>query len=136
MTAAGSPSTEQGYVTRSRAGSQDLEGNYPILTFGKFNAPIGFELLDAPDMYQYSHSLVFSRGLPTNLTGAMLAMDLGGRPVLRSTSTVDGSGTMTPPSTPMTSTTLPYRAEMESASSQVAAVSGYDYFNYSSRTVS
>ncbi|MYH19723.1 MAG: outer membrane beta-barrel protein, partial [Gemmatimonadetes bacterium] len=41
-------------------------------------APIGFELLDAPDMYQYSHSLVFSRGLPTNLTGAMLAINLSG----------------------------------------------------------
>ena len=53
------------------------KGNYPTLTFGKFNAPIGFELLDAPDMYQYSHSPIFSNGLPTNLTGAMLAMDLG-----------------------------------------------------------
>ena len=67
---------EQGYVTLDLGLGRD-EGNYPILTFGKFNAPIGFELLDAPDMYQYSHSLVFSRGLPTNLTGAMLAMDLG-----------------------------------------------------------
>lgn len=42
-------------------------------TFGKFNAPMGFELLDAPDMYQYSHALVFDYGLPTNLTGAMAA---------------------------------------------------------------
>jgi len=41
------------------------------LTFGKFNAPIGFELLDAPDMYQFSHALVFDHGLPTNLTGLM-----------------------------------------------------------------
>jgi len=41
------------------------------LTFGKFNAPIGFELLDAPDMYQYSHAMVFDYGLPTNLTGFM-----------------------------------------------------------------
>ena len=68
---------EQGYVTLD-LGLGRREGNYPTLTFGKFNAPIGFELLDAPDMYQYSHSLVFSNGLPTNLTGAMLAMDLGG----------------------------------------------------------
>lgn len=47
----------------------------PKLTFtlGKFNAPIGFELLDAPDMYQFSHGLVFTYGLPTNLTGAMFA---------------------------------------------------------------
>lgn len=48
----------------------------PRLTFtlGRFNAPIGFELLDAPDMYQYSHALVFTYGLPSNLTGAMLAL--------------------------------------------------------------
>ncbi|MDE2848888.1 MAG: outer membrane beta-barrel protein [Gemmatimonadota bacterium] len=68
---------EQGYVTLD-LGLGRGEGNYPTLTFGKFNAPIGFELLDAPDMYQYSHSLVFNIGLPTNLSGAMLSMDLGG----------------------------------------------------------
>lgn len=59
---------EQGYVT--------FHPSYlgPVnLTFGKFNAPIGFELLDAPDMYQYSHALVFNYGLPTNLTGAMFS---------------------------------------------------------------
>ena len=68
---------EQGYVTLD-LGLGRGEGNYPTLTFGKFNAPIGFELLDAPDMYQFSHALVFDLGLPTNLTGAMLSMDLGG----------------------------------------------------------
>ena len=68
---------EQGYVTLD-LGMGRTDGNYPTLTFGKFNAPIGFELLDAPDMYQYSHALVFDMGLPTNLTGAMLSMDLGG----------------------------------------------------------
>lgn len=45
-------------------------------TFGWFNAPIGFELLDAPDMYQYSHSLVFDNALPTNLSGVSYARDL------------------------------------------------------------
>jgi hypothetical protein len=57
----------------------------PALTFtlGKFNAPIGFELLDAPDMFQYSHALVFTYGLPVNLTGAMLAGALGERLDLR-----------------------------------------------------
>jgi len=49
------------------------------VTFGKFNAPIGFELLDAPDMYQFSHALVFDFGLPTNLTGAMVSRPLGER---------------------------------------------------------
>ncbi|GIX46510.1 MAG: hypothetical protein KatS3mg131_0721 [Candidatus Tectimicrobiota bacterium] len=42
--------------------------------FGKFNAPIGWELLDPVDMYQFSHALVFNFGLPTNLTGALLAL--------------------------------------------------------------
>lgn len=51
-------------------------GGYTF-TFGKFNAPIGFELLDAPDMYQFSHALVFDYGLPTNLTGFSVACDLG-----------------------------------------------------------
>ena len=46
-------------------------------TFGKFNAPIGFELLDPVDMYQFSHALVFDYGLPTNLTGASASKDLG-----------------------------------------------------------
>jgi hypothetical protein len=46
-------------------------------TLGKFNAPIGFEMLDAPDMYQFSHSLVFDFGLPTNLTGFSVSKDLG-----------------------------------------------------------
>ena len=46
-------------------------------TFGQFNAPMGFELLDAPDMFQYSHALVFDYALPTNLTGIMLARELG-----------------------------------------------------------
>ena len=60
---------EQGYVTYSKSGFD--------LTFGKFNAPIGFELLDPVDMYQYSHALVFDYGLPTNLTGMMGAYGFG-----------------------------------------------------------
>lgn len=62
---------EQGYInyTPSFLGSFSL-------TFGKFNAPIGFELLDAPDMYQFSHALVFDNGLPTNLSGAMISGEL------------------------------------------------------------
>jgi hypothetical protein len=61
---------EQGYMTYVCPGGWDF-------TFGKFNAPIGFELLDAPDMYQFSHALVFDYGLPTNLTGLSLARDFG-----------------------------------------------------------
>jgi hypothetical protein len=47
------------------------------LSLGKFNAPIGVESLDPTDMFQYSHSLVFTHALPTNLTGLKLARDLG-----------------------------------------------------------
>lgn len=45
-------------------------------TLGKFNAPIGFELLDPNEMYQFSHALVFDYGIPTNLTGAMIASEV------------------------------------------------------------
>lgn len=56
---------EQGYLQYNVAvNEKQLE-----LMFGKFNAPIGYELLDPIDMYQYSHSEVFMYGLPTNLTG-------------------------------------------------------------------
>ncbi len=58
---------EQGYITVKL----DKIGTGVDLTFGKFNAPIGFELLDPVDMYQYSHALVFDNGVPTNLTGVM-----------------------------------------------------------------
>ncbi|VAX16841.1 hypothetical protein MNBD_NITROSPINAE01-1110 [hydrothermal vent metagenome] len=61
---------EQGYIWVNLPA--DLK-----LTFGKFNAPIGFELLDPNDMYQYSHSMVFDYGLPTNLTGAMVSGGFG-----------------------------------------------------------
>lgn len=61
---------EQGFMTITFAEKWEV-------MFGKFNAPIGFELLDAPDMYQYSHAMVFDYGLPTNLTGAALSRDLG-----------------------------------------------------------
>jgi len=57
---------EQGYVYYELP-------DVATFTFGKFNAPIGWELLDAPDMYQYSHALVFDQGLPTNLVGASVA---------------------------------------------------------------
>jgi len=51
--------------------------NWGGFTMGKFNAPVGFELLDAPDMFQFSHALVFNFGLPTNLTGVMYNHDFG-----------------------------------------------------------
>ena len=40
-------------------------------TFGKFDAPIGFELVDAPDMYQFSHSIVYDNLIPGYHTGLM-----------------------------------------------------------------
>lgn len=64
---------EQGYIYYTFNGI----GEGVTFTFGKFNAPIGWELLDAPDMYQYSHAMVFNNALPTNLTGASLASSFG-----------------------------------------------------------
>lgn len=61
---------EQGFVWI------DLPSDFKF-TFGKFNAPIGFELVDPNQMYQYSHAMVFTYGLPTNLTGAMLSGAFG-----------------------------------------------------------
>jgi len=49
------------------------------LTGGIFNAPIGFELQDAPDMYQTSHGQLFDL-VPSNLSGLMLSG--GGGPVM------------------------------------------------------
>jgi len=63
---------EQGYVTYRAPMGGEVD-----FTFGKFNAPIGFELLDPPDMYQFSHALVFDYGLPTNLTGLMSSFNPG-----------------------------------------------------------
>ena len=57
---------EQGYLTYALDVANGVD-----ITVGKFNAPIGFELLDPPDMYQFSHALVFDHGLPTNLVGVM-----------------------------------------------------------------
>ncbi len=57
---------EQGFVTYA----VDAGGRF-VGTFGKFNAPIGYEMQDAPDNYMYSYSYVFSLGLPTNMTGLM-----------------------------------------------------------------
>lgn len=71
----GTADVEQAYVTFTPFKIGD---GGPAVSFGKFNAPIGFELLDAPDMFQYSHSLVFENALPTNLSGVSVAYDVGG----------------------------------------------------------
>ena len=47
------------------------------LTAGRFNAPIGFESLDPPDMYQITHGLLFTYCTPSNFTGAMATVGLG-----------------------------------------------------------
>jgi len=65
---------EQGFLTYRFGGARGLEA-----TLGKFNAPMGFESLDPVDMYQFSHALVFDYGLPTNLTGLLLARPLSER---------------------------------------------------------
>ncbi len=51
------------------------EGGFKILA-GKFYAPIGFELADPPDLYQFSNSLVFANLIPTELVGVLGAIQL------------------------------------------------------------
>jgi len=63
---------EQGWLAYKPAFANGL-----TLTAGRFNAPIGFELLDSPDMYQVTHGLLFTYCTPSNLTGAMVALGLG-----------------------------------------------------------
>lgn len=46
-------------------------------SFGRFNAPIGVEVLDPTGMFQYSHSQLFTYGAPTNLTGIKVARAWG-----------------------------------------------------------
>lgn len=53
-------------------------GGNLTLRAGKFNAPIGVEALDAPDMFQFSHSLLFDNCAPTNLSGLQISTAFGG----------------------------------------------------------
>ena len=63
---------EQGYL------AWRLPCRRPVtFTLGRFNAPIGWELPDAPDLHQFSHGLLFTYCTPTNLTGALLSGGLG-----------------------------------------------------------
>ncbi len=64
---------EQSYIEYFASPSQ--EGFF--LIFGKRNAPVGAEALDAPDMYQYSHNLLFDFASPSNLTGLFLGYQSG-----------------------------------------------------------
>lgn len=61
---------EQAYVKHTPGGSWTF-------TFGKFNAPFGFENVDAPDLYQYSFGLVSDYGAPGNLTGLKVGRPIG-----------------------------------------------------------
>ena len=63
---------EQGWLAYKPAFTTSL-----TLTGGRFNAPIGFESLDQPDMFQITHGLLFTYCTPSNLTGAMAGLGLG-----------------------------------------------------------
>lgn len=54
---------------------QTDEGGFKLLA-GKFYAPIGFELADPPDLYQFTNSLVFDNLIPTELVGALAALQI------------------------------------------------------------
>lgn len=58
---------EQGYLSYDLGSTQNW-----TFSFGKFNAPIGFESADAPGRYQHSYAALSTYALPANLTGASL----------------------------------------------------------------
>jgi hypothetical protein len=59
---------EQGYLSYNLGSAQKW-----TFSFGKFNAPIGFESADAPGRHQHSYAAVSTYALPGNLTGASLS---------------------------------------------------------------
>jgi hypothetical protein len=63
---------EQAYFAYTIPGGQGI-----TFTFGKYNAPIGFDGVDAPDLYQYSIAYISEFGVPSNLVGMMIAAPLG-----------------------------------------------------------
>ena len=70
------PGPELGLVAREAYGYyQTDEGGFQLLA-GKYYAPIGFELADPPDLYQFSNSLVFDNLIPTELVGALAALQI------------------------------------------------------------
>ena len=60
---------EQGFMTWNAGDAWKWS-----FTFGKFNAPIGFETVDPTGMYQYSFGLVAAYCVPSNLTGVMVSL--------------------------------------------------------------
>ncbi|NQW64329.1 MAG: outer membrane beta-barrel protein [Deltaproteobacteria bacterium] len=62
---------EQGFVTWSPDAADGL-----AITVGKQNAPIGLESLDPVDLATVSGGLIWSYGVPSNLTGLFIKQDM------------------------------------------------------------
>ncbi len=58
---------EQGYLSYNLGSTQKW-----TFSFGKFNAPLGFESCDAPGRYQHSYAAISTYAVPCNLTGASM----------------------------------------------------------------
>jgi hypothetical protein len=58
---------EQGYLSYNLGSTQKW-----AFSFGKFNAPLGYESCDATGRYQHSYAAVSTYALPCNLTGASM----------------------------------------------------------------
>lgn len=58
---------EQAYLACNLGSTQKW-----TFSFGKFNAPIGFESCDAPGRFQHSYAAISTYSIPCNLTGASL----------------------------------------------------------------
>jgi hypothetical protein len=62
---------EQAYLSYNLGSTQKWE-----FSFGKFNAPLGFESCDAPGRYQHSYAAISTYAVPCNLTGASIYTQL------------------------------------------------------------
>ncbi len=58
---------EQGYLSYNLGSTQKW-----TFSFGKYNAPLGFESCDAPGRYQHSYAAISTYAVPCNLTGASM----------------------------------------------------------------
>ncbi len=62
---------EQGFLTYTLE-----QKHHWAVTFGKFNAPIGYERPDPEDIYLYTQGLLVDYGRPQNITGVMVSSEL------------------------------------------------------------
>lgn len=72
--AVASPNGSLSLLAREAFAYAQSENGKVKFQFGKWYVPVGFELLDPPDLYQYSNSNVFWHFLPSEAVGVLSAL--------------------------------------------------------------